>query len=774
MKAASGNTYDQLLSKAEALLKKILGNKSLLISVVASSFLENARLPPQKVTDGLYIPSTILALKINALTPESQDENKKWNSEGEDHVVAFRRDVMDLFGRRMFCLGSQMKPASSEQVTLATSLITEITRDEFNGSILRPLKFKIMSAPDTSMETLGALTRTLTKAGNGDFLKTHLKGGTNIVRVVVTQLQNLKNEKARADALTLIVALLEACPDNATTDLTKALSEALKDATENESESICEGLDTIAEELLKMKEGSVTFQNWEVVANDDAIPSLKGEKCDAGYSALAKWYKIAGKEPEELDKKIVAEERLSVNVGETHEKDMPFVVDISEKNIPHVERETGDKAGVFDKDNDDLEKGERLAEAKLVTDDEYEKMQSAEVYEKPKFHQTKKFKIYSILCILICVGIAVGVAVGVSMSAAGKDVAIEIGEEVTSTPSLAPSTSFKTELRSFLKESSVSDNPPFDDQSTAYGKAFNWMIDDRISFDYYNDVQTKKLADRYYLSLLYYSLTENNAVWSECAAYVDGMNFTGNDDEINCKKTLLNPQTGSAEQRPSSRWLSSKHVCDDGNINWGGILCVDDDEIAEINLVEDNLNGFIPPEIGFLTRLNVWFMFGTGTDRGNIAGTLPSEVGNLQELQTINIGGQILSGEIPNEFYGIKSLQVVNINFNNFEGTISTELGLLTKLKGLFASDNQLSGSIPKSIGQLTELENLQLSRNQKLNGTLPTEIGKLSSLEELWLQNCTGLEGSLPYEIGGLTSLSKFQLRRLVHLPYLLDIWLK
>ena len=66
---------------------------------------------------------------------------------------------------------------------------------------------------------------------------------------------------------------------------------------------------------------------------------------------------------------------------------------------------------------------------------------------------------------------------------------------------------------------------------------------------------------------------------------------------------------------------------------------------------------------------------------------------------------------------------------NQLTGGIPTELGNLSNLEYLGLSSNQLTGPMPPELGDLNNLRWLHLSQNQ-LTGGIPTELGNLSSLE--------------------------------------------
>ena len=92
----------------------------------------------------------------------------------------------------------------------------------------------------------------------------------------------------------------------------------------------------------------------------------------------------------------------------------------------------------------------------------------------------------------------------------------------------------------------------------------------------------------------------------------------------------------------------------------------------------------------------------------------------------------------------------LNLNDNQLKRNIPTELGNLSNLQDLNLSYNQLEDSIPVELGQLSNLQYLRLSFNQ-LEGSIPVELGQLSNLQRLELGS-NQLDGSIPVELGDLS----------------------
>ena len=117
-----------------------------------------------------------------------------------------------------------------------------------------------------------------------------------------------------------------------------------------------------------------------------------------------------------------------------------------------------------------------------------------------------------------------------------------------------------------------------------------------------------------------------------------------------------------------------------------------------------------------------------------------------------------------NSWYGVKlggkplRVQGLYLMRLGMHGTIPPELGALDQLVVLRMSRNYLHGPIPPELGQLANLAELVLSNN-RLTGTIPRELGRLSKLRELWLKD-NQLVGAVPKAVLKL-DLSRLRLQR-------------
>ncbi len=142
----------------------------------------------------------------------------------------------------------------------------------------------------------------------------------------------------------------------------------------------------------------------------------------------------------------------------------------------------------------------------------------------------------------------------------------------------------------------------------------------------------------------------------------------------------------------------------------------------------------------------------------DLTGEIPGELGDLTNLEYLNLRFNDLSGEIPAELGDLTDLEYLNLRFNDLSGEIPAELGDLTDLEWLYLSSNDLSGEIPAELGDLTNLEELMLESNE-LSGEIPTWLGDLTNLEWLFLHS-NGLSGEIPSEFSNLTELTEVRLQ--------------
>ena len=63
---------------------------------------------------------------------------------------------------------------------------------------------------------------------------------------------------------------------------------------------------------------------------------------------------------------------------------------------------------------------------------------------------------------------------------------------------------------------------------------------------------------------------------------------------------------------------------------------------------------------------------------------------------------------------------------------LPTEIGQLVNLENVDISSNALAGAIPSEIGDLQKLQSLDIGENTNLKGNIPAEVCQIESLTEL------------------------------------------
>ncbi len=214
--------------------------------------------------------------------------------------------------------------------------------------------------------------------------------------------------------------------------------------------------------------------------------------------------------------------------------------------------------------------------------------------------------------------------------------------------------------------------------------------------------------------------------------------------------TALYNATDGPNWTDNTNWLTDAPLSE-----WAGVdsLSFTGSEcVTLLDLVENQLSGEIPAELGNLTTLE-WL----SVERNQLSGEIPAELDNLTTLEVLRLSDNQLSGEIPTELGNLTTLEWLDLSDNQLSGEIPAELGNLTTLKELDLAFNQLSGEIPAELGNLTTLKELDLAFNQ-LSGEIPAELGNLTTLKELDLA-FNQLSGEIPAELGNLTALESLNL---------------
>ncbi len=265
--------------------------------------------------------------------------------------------------------------------------------------------------------------------------------------------------------------------------------------------------------------------------------------------------------------------------------------------------------------------------------------------------------------------------------------------------------------------------------------------------------------------------------------------------------------TDGAKWTDNTNWLSGKPIGE-----WHGVTTDENGRVATLALINNQLSGSIPAELGNLSNLTTLRL-----SQNQLSGAIPAELANLANLEVLWLQSNQLSGMIPSALGNLANLTTLVLRGNQLSGSIPSELATLSNLTRLVLSDNQLSGCVPDGLqGVLRDVAQLDLpfcgaavsaspdslalvalynatdgakwtdntnwlsdkpigqwygvSTNDEgratklslgfneLSGTIPAALGDLSDLIELSLHN-NQLSGAIPAELGDLSNLIELSL---------------
>lgn len=219
-------------------------------------------------------------------------------------------------------------------------------------------------------------------------------------------------------------------------------------------------------------------------------------------------------------------------------------------------------------------------------------------------------------------------------------------------------------------------------------------------------------------------------------------------DTVRSALVAIYNSTNGDDWYNNTNWLDETiHHCD-----WYGVDCDGENEVSGLILTQNNLAGTIPQQelesLEWLEVIDFW--------DNQLNGYIPPEIGNMSRLEELVLGKNQLTGSIPPELGNLTSLMSLQLSQNELTGPIPPELGNLENLRGLYLSSNQLEGPIPSELGNLEFLNAVDLSDNQ-FTESIPPELGN----QNLWSLNLSNnqLTGAIPPDLGNLYNLLELDL---------------
>jgi Leucine-rich repeat (LRR) protein len=170
-----------------------------------------------------------------------------------------------------------------------------------------------------------------------------------------------------------------------------------------------------------------------------------------------------------------------------------------------------------------------------------------------------------------------------------------------------------------------------------------------------------------------------------------------------------------------------------------------------VDLNHGDLAGTLPFELGLLTDIAVLHL-----NSNRFAGGLPDSLPKLSLLYELDVSNNRLSGGFPQHILCLPNVKFVDIRFNNLCGPVPPAI-FDKKIDVLFINNNHFDIELPDNFGNSTA--SVIVLANTALAGCLPPSIGDMAdTLVELVLLN-TSISSCIPPEIGKLKKLKVLDL---------------
>ncbi|KAK9989151.1 hypothetical protein SO802_029390 [Lithocarpus litseifolius] len=123
---------------------------------------------------------------------------------------------------------------------------------------------------------------------------------------------------------------------------------------------------------------------------------------------------------------------------------------------------------------------------------------------------------------------------------------------------------------------------------------------------------------------------------------------------------------------------------------WFHVTCDSENSVTRVDLGNANLSGQLVPQLGQLSNLQYLELYSN-----NITGPIPEELGNLTDLVSLDLYLNKLNGKIPVTLGKLQKLRFLRLNNNTLNGEIPVILTTVQSLQVLDLSNNHLTGDIP-------------------------------------------------------------------------------
>ncbi|KAL1545016.1 non-specific serine/threonine protein kinase [Salvia divinorum] len=175
-------------------------------------------------------------------------------------------------------------------------------------------------------------------------------------------------------------------------------------------------------------------------------------------------------------------------------------------------------------------------------------------------------------------------------------------------------------------------------------------------------------------------------------------------------------------------------------------------DLNNLDLTDNDLSGFVPTTIRGMLRLQ-----GLSLSKNKLQGPLPDNLCDMPELSHLKLGQTLISGPIPNCIGNVTSLRMLHLNSNRLNSTLPWSIWSLKDLLELDLSSNSLIGNLSQQIEDMKVATYINLSKNG-FTSTIPDAYGSMNNLMIFSLAS-NELQGSIPQSLGKMISLVSLDL---------------
>lgn len=150
---------------------------------------------------------------------------------------------------------------------------------------------------------------------------------------------------------------------------------------------------------------------------------------------------------------------------------------------------------------------------------------------------------------------------------------------------------------------------------------------------------------------------------------VDPVTLTFEQDELSRVEIERAALEALYKATDGDHWKTKYNWCSDRPVNeWYGIKTNSRGLVTELSLIDNNLSGNIPPEIGDLSNLKKLALL-----HNNITG-LPDEIGNLSNLSEMDLRFSGSLGQLPSGLGGLNNLEFLDMYESGVSGKIPSAI----------------------------------------------------------------------------------------------------